>query len=274
MKRVRGALRFVLVTVGIIVLTSFSIDATDSFRTSQTALGILAGSVTNTVGCESGTAEVMVGDVRWCVDQYENSTGGTCPHGEPRSTLETQDNVAAVECLPVSEEAQQPWTYVTYHQAKELCAKKGTQLLSNKLWYEAALRTPDQTNICVLNDRVVAVTGSSAQCQSVHGVYDLVGNVWEWVDGQVVDGQYDGRTQPEEGYVYEADIYGVPTVTTSTKQTLFNDDYYWGDERGTYAMMRGGYYAIGDDGGVYSIHAKVAPSFSSGAIGFRCGYVL
>lgn len=35
-------------------------------------------------------------------------------------------------------------------------------------------------------------------------------------------------------------------------------------------MMRGGFYRSGEDGGIYSIHADIEPTFSSGAIGFRC----
>lgn len=270
MKWFKGTLRFFLVTVGIIVLTSLTIDATDSFRTSQTALGILAGNVSLVEGCPDGTLDLSIGEETWCVDRYENSPSAECPEPKPQSNLHTEENLRKADCQAESKVDALPWTNVTFHQAKELCARRGMQLPTNAQWYELALGTDDSLSACNLDSARPDTTGSHPQCQSARGVYDAVGNVWEWVDARVESGLYQNRTLPTEGFVLEADVDGVALLTTSTPQTLMHDDYFWSETTGSFAMMRGGYHGSKQDGGIYSIYAKVTPSFSSGAIGFRC----
>lgn len=259
--------RWCLVTVGIIMLTSFTIDATDTLNGSQSALSFLARSVT-TEKCPADTKEFTLNGRLLCIDIYENSVGEDCVVGKPKSPVDTRNNLNDQNCQAVSLPDATPWLFVTQAQAANICAKKGARLPTPNEWYAAALGTPD-TDVCNSNGSLIN-TGFSKACVSGVGAYDMVGNVWEWVAGEVVDGQYNGRSVPEEGYVSEIDSAGVAVVSTSSASLIFNEDYFWSKTEGVYAMMRGGFYGGGPDAGLYSTHSAIESSFSSGATGFRC----
>ncbi|MDC1205621.1 formylglycine-generating enzyme family protein, partial [Candidatus Pacebacteria bacterium] len=113
-------------------------------------------------------------------------------------------------------------------------------------------------------------TGERAGCISAAGVFDAVGNVWEWTNDDVFDGSYNGRALPVEGYVRQVDRGGIATVSGTSSAELFGEDYIWSKETGVYAIMRGGFYASKDDAGVYAVHAATLPTMRGAAIGFRC----
>lgn len=265
-------LRWSFVTVGIVLLTSVSIDATTNFRGSQSALAVLTDRAL-APECQAGTAPVRVGDVVWCVDTFPVAPSAACPHQTIASPRDTTANIAASGCEPVVAEGKLPWLYVAQHHATQICAKAGKQLLPSAVWYQAALGTPDD-GTCHVSGTAVRENQVSA-CVSGAGLYDMVGNVWEWVDAEVVDGQYQGEMAvPETGYVHAVDRSGWPTRTASTTSDLFQSDYFWSESQGVFGVMRGGFYRAREDAGIYAVHAGVEPSFSSNATGVRCGYRL
>jgi len=267
MKFLKVGSRFLFVTVGIIVLTSFTIDATDTLRGSQSALSIFAGNALEE-DCPEGMTLLDIAQGRLCVDLYENGVGVDCGIKNPSVALETKANIEMEGCVSVSEPNVSAWTQVTYHQAKTLCAKRDMRLPTSLEWYEAALGTPDDASCNI--DGQLAAAGSYKQCVSSRGVYDSIGNVWEWVDAQVTDGLYENRTLPESGYVAEVDAAGVALSTNTSESDLYNKDYFWSDAVGTYAVIRGGFHGSAEDAGIYATHMKIAPSFSGSATGFRC----
>ena len=268
MKRgVKNITRFALVTVGIVALTSFTIDATDALNGSQSALSILAKKATTPL-CPSGTIEISLAHGSYCMDTYENSVGEDCPTKIPEAVVDTKKNLSHDLCRSQSQAHIQPWTQVTFHQAKELCAKRGMRLPSSEEWYEGALGTPVEESCNIRG--TLTQTGASEACVSARGMYDMVGNVWEWVDEEVIDGEYRDRMVPEEGYVAEVDRAGVAVVTRDIPSDLYDQDYFWSKDDGSFVMMRGGYYRSQSDAGVYAVHFETAPSFASPAIGFRC----
>ena len=268
MRFLKGGVRFLFVTVGIVILTSFTIDATDTLRTSQTALSVLTGNVLEE-GCVEGTVRIDLANKSICMDIYENGVSEACAVAKPSFDSETKLNIDRKACTSISQKGVQPWTFVTLHQAKALCAKRGMRLPSTLEWYEAGLGTPDSTD-CNTEGGGVRIAGNYNECVSSRGVYDMIGNVWEWVDAEVVDGEYNGRKLPESGYVSEVDNAGVVITSSDNASDMYNKDYFYVDGTGVRGMLRGGYYAGETDTGLFSIHTKITPSFSSNGTGFRC----
>ncbi|MBD3208569.1 MAG: SUMF1/EgtB/PvdO family nonheme iron enzyme, partial [Candidatus Nealsonbacteria bacterium] len=148
-----------------------------------------------------------------------------------------------------------------------------------KEWHQAALGTPDKESDWSGKDCHVAgnwpsqpgLTGSGEDCVSSAGAYDMVGNVWEWVDGTIFDGQYEGHALPEQGFVQGVDDQGLSYQTDIEESAPnYNQDYFWIKQQGTRGIARGGYWGNGSDAGVYSAYLVVPPSFSGTGVGFRC----
>jgi formylglycine-generating enzyme required for sulfatase activity len=265
----KNGARFLLVTVGIIFLTSFTIDATDTLRGSQSALGIFSQNMFAT-SCPKYMSEIETSVGRVCVDMYEASVGQNCVIAEPRAASDTALNVADSDCVPLSLPDALPWIYAAQPQAEQLCAKVGKRLPTAEEWYVASKGTPDGAVNCNLNG-TLSKTAAWNQCVSGTGIFDMVGNVWEMLADTVTPDSAWGRAGiPEEGYVALVNEHGLPIETASEPNVVFNSDYFWSGDLEYSTIMRGGYYGSRTDGGVYATHAKTAPTFASAAIGFRC----
>jgi formylglycine-generating enzyme required for sulfatase activity len=227
-------LKSALIVIGSIVCTTIAINASDMVR------GISDSGQESTF-CPVGMTVFNHEGEDMCIDMYEVSVSSECTHSIPGSAIQTEDNINNRECFGVSEEGKEPWRYVSLTQAQRICAESGKRLPTNSEWYAAALAT--DINSCVLDQSRYKSTGNTS-CISGVGAYDMIGNVWEWVDGEVVDGVYDNKTVPGEGYVQSVDADG--------------------------GMMRGGFYGSGEDGGIFAINAAVPHSFVGSGVGFRC----
>jgi len=80
-----------------------------------------------------------------------------------------------------------PSACITWFQANQACALAGKRLVRNDEWQRAAAGTPDPgeaddgSTTCVTYSAVPAKTGSRSTCKSSWGVFDMIGNVEEWV---------------------------------------------------------------------------------------------
>jgi formylglycine-generating enzyme required for sulfatase activity len=98
----------------------------------------------------------------------------------------------------------------------------------------------------------------------------MIGNVWEWIDGEVNAGMYNNRLLPDGGYVSVADSAGIVLETTQTPHIEFGNDYALTSKEGVKGMIRGGFYGSGDDAGIFAQNLSVPLDFRSAGIGFRC----
>jgi formylglycine-generating enzyme required for sulfatase activity len=257
------------VLIAAVILTTLAIDASDALSgKGGTLLGQLAG-IENSA-CPEGMIHVLSALTFTCVDEYEASTGPECAFKNPSNQFDTISNIDQPECKAVSAEDLEPWRNITREQALLACARSGKRLPDAEEWYQFALGTPS-AKCNIASQGVEKNADSNNSCVSAVLVRNAVGNVWEWVSGDVTDGNYKDRVLPESGYVTQVDSGGLATVTDKDQSSeLFDEDYFWTNSTGIYAMIRGGFYGSRSDAGVYSVHAHTKPTFSGNAIGFRC----
>ncbi len=265
--------REIIIAVIAVILTSAGIKASDSFSGAKSAESV------DLNGCPLDMVFVNTNYGGFCVDKYEVSAGEACSHNNPSSQSESAFNLGAPECKPVSIVGKTPWRNITQTQAIEACAKAGKRLPSSKEWFLASLGTPDKNSSWSSDDCQVSknwisqpgLTGSASNCVSSAGAFDMIGNVWEWVQEEVIDGKYNDTVMPESGYVTAVSIEGMPIETVASGgDVVYNEDYLWIKNKGVRGMARGGYWDNKADAGKNAIYLVSPPSFAGVGMGFRC----
>ena len=264
----RAPIKVTLVVVGATILSTLAINATDSIRgISNSLVGLAIESGQESI-CPEHMSIVSARGTSICVDTFEASPGSSCTFSSPRNIAETNDNLSADSCVAVSEPAAEPWRFIALNQAQQACAKAGKRLPTNEEWYRAALGAPLEG--CHTDGGGAPHRTDEGTCISSSGIYNAVGNVWEWVDESVQDGNYNNRQLPQTGYVAEVDPDGVAIASTPEENPLYGGDYFWSNSSGIRGMIRGGFYGSGEDAGIYAMNSEIEFSFSSPGIGFRC----
>ncbi len=216
------------------------------------------------------------------MDIFEASPGEDCLQTKVRNEPDSQVNISQSNCFPESVKGGEPWVFVTRDSAIELCARVGKHLPSSREWYYASLGTED-----ILHEPVssgcnlytnwgdgIGLTGSGEKCVSSFGVHDMAGNVWEWVADDVVANSVDGIQLPQSGYVDGVTSAGFPFISSTSPNTLYGNDYFWASKLPLTAVMRGGFYGSGEDGGRFSLYTEAQSTFVGSAVGFRCARVV
>lgn len=259
-----------LIIIGALSITAFGIDASDTLRgESSTMLAQLIGTEKESP-CPKGMQVIGSIPSLTCADAYEASPSIECAHKTPQNSLETQDNLLNADCHADSKSDDEPWRFVTRDQALQLCARAGKRLPTNAEWYALALSAPQKESVCNTTGGNLAKGGSFQECKTSDAVYDLVGNVWEWVRDDVASGTYQGVPLAETGYVAQVNSDGMAVISSTTPQSVFGNDYFWTQSEGVFGIIRGGYYGSGDDAGLYAVHADTPPTSATAGIGFRC----
>ncbi len=257
-------LKITLVIGGATAFTTIGIFASDALQGITPSIGNVA-SISG--ACKEGSVEFKGPDGMLCVDIYEASPSKNCPNAVLRNNLHSEQNLNEKNCYAVSQPDVLPWNFISLTQAQRACSLAGKRLPTNEEWYRLALSTQYET--CAVNDSSVQKTGIDG-CVTANGVYDMVGNVWEWVDESVQGNSFDGRTLPETGYVSEVDADGIALTTSNESSELYGSDYFWSKQEGVFGMIRGGFYDAGKDAGLYATNASVPTSLSAPGVGFRC----
>jgi hypothetical protein len=166
-------------------------------------------------------------------------------------------NIYAVSIPGVTPSGQ-----ITWFQAQQAAMNSGKRLLTNAEWQGAAAGTPDPgvsaagSQDCNTKNGggagidAVVDTGSRTNCVSRFGVFDMVGNLLEWV----------------------ADW--VPRSTTCVAALFAGDENCLAGAdttSGPGALLRGGFFGVGALAGVFTVFGDGIPSDTDGVVGFRAG---
>lgn len=245
-------------------------------KASEKYLGKLFGG--NDDGCPEEMVFVGSDNGGFCIDRYEDSAGSGCFSATPSSQLETRRNLEKPGCQPVSVSGNVPWTNISRDQAENACALAGKRLATSREWHLAAMGTIDVSGKPTADDCQTAgnwpsqpgAAGSGKRCVSAIGAYDMIGNVWEWTAGSVIDGRIGDRVLPQPGYVIGFDD-GLPAETDQNEpDENYGKDFFWMKETGTRGIAHGGYWASKTDAGQYAAYITNKPSEAAAGIGFRC----
>ncbi len=149
-----------------------------------------------------------------------------------------------------------PVINVDWNQAKAYCAWRGSDLPSEAQWEKAARGTDGRTypwgegidtTFANYSDSKIGDTtavGSYEKGKSPYGVYDMAGNVWQWVNDW-----------------YDANYYRTLGDNASNPQ---------GPSSGQYRVLRGGSWGADNDLIRSALRSWYDPSNSNVNVGFRC----
>lgn len=191
---------------------------------------------------------------------------------------------ATVSLYALSVKARNPARMVTWFQAMEACAASGKRLPTGSEWLRAARRTTDSGAVdgssndkrCNTQSTAPRPTGNGVgatedtSCISYWGAEDMIGNVYEWTDewhaglGDA-SAQYQGKQSWPDDATHPYGQDGTWNIASSAETS------------GAGAVpnlpavgIRGGGWADGVRGGVFSLVLSVAPSNWAITLGFRC----
>ena len=205
--------------------------------------------------CPAGMASI---DGRFCVDRYEASLVEILPSGEQRA-FPYYSGVDGHDVRAVSVPGVKPQGHISEKQAGEACKASGKRLCKPQEWRTACMgpekttwgygekkeearcndhgRSPigvlfprvaghtwgwDQLNDEKLNqvEGTLAETGAHTGCTNGYGVYDMVGNLHEWVD--------DPKGTFQGGYYQDTHLNGDGCGYKTTAHNAVYHDYSTG----------------------------------------------
>ena len=216
------------------------------------------------------------------MDKYEAYlVSGAVSNDACTNGSQAEVDANATTAIAGSAAGQTPLVSLNWCAAKKACQNAGKHLLTNSEWFNAANYKGSKWNItaeqsaeamaCNTNTAAAALTGASATCVTQEGAYDMIGNVWEWVDFVMTADPTNGLAN---NYVTGYDFAtGIPTSVGAAPVAAYGDDYYWAynGAGAARAVFRGGYWVSVATAGVFAFTADTAPSYVDSSIGFRCG---
>lgn len=187
--------------------------------------------------------------------QYDSCVaGGHCTpahYDDGTCRLWNGSRFMRVRVPPSARNPYHPVVCVTWRQAQQYCRVRGMSLPSEAQWEYAARagttgRYPwgenqDAANHCVIS-RGDGPQRVGSRASNGWGLYDMIGNAWEWVNDW-----------------YAPDAYSVESAVDPA-----------GSPAGLYRIIRGGGWYSGEAQATVSNRQWFPPDFAEASIGFRC----
>ena len=254
----------------------------------DTSMGSTGGNLVVEGGIYGGTRcpsdmVYIPGDRPFCIDKYEAyNAGGTVVNDTCTNGSQAEVDANTTTAIAGSASGQAPQVNINWCAAKKACQNAGKHLCTNQEWFQACNYRGGQWNItaeetaetmsCNTADEcggVACNTGASSGCVTQEGAYDMIGNVWEWVDKVVTVDPTNGLAS---NYVTGYDFATALPTSVGASSNAYGNDYFW-----TYngagvarAAVRGGSWSYGADGGCFTLGLRFAPSSTGTGLGFRC----
>jgi len=241
---------------------------------------ILNGVVYGGTACPSDMAYVP-GTRPFCIDKYEaHLAAGTVSNEACVNGSQAEVDASNTTAIAGSAPGQVPLVSINWCSAKKACQNAGKHLCTNAEWSQACNYRGSQWGItaeqtteamaCNTVGSAANLTGTSSGCVTQEGVYDMIGNVREWVDEVVTADPTNGLAS---NYVTGYDFAtGLPTSTGVTSSNAYGNDYFAAyDGAGVArAFNRGGSGYDGANGGCFALYVFNTPSTVYALQGFRC----
>lgn len=229
----------------------------------------------------TGCAEGMVGVGEFCIDTWKASVwdNPTCDGTGTMYGAERPDYPAT---FPESGDWTEPLYAcslpgvvpagdLTWFQAAQACALSGKSLCSNMQWQVAVAGTPSDEAACALSSGAPVATGSYPECVSSWGTWDQVGIRWEWTSDWATGGATwmveadgdSGRQVPWPASYGDGQDYTLNHNGRAMGPGVLQPGL-------PTAIIRGGDYSTGAEGGSFALSAARGPSHIAPYIGFRC----
>lgn len=228
----------------------------------------------------------------FCIDKYEahalNSDGS---EATPPESAGDSDTLIAAGGKAGSAFNKTVWVYIDQTEARTACSNAGKHLCTDEEWLGAANVQGEYYNLptdlavspyyCVTGSSTYCLNNSPGNgeacqtgtysrgisgCNSAEGVYDQVGNVWEWTNETVDVTNPDGSA----GWKYANSTGGWQTSTSSATTIYGNDAVYFPTTTTGRAVLRGGIWSYGASAGPFCAYLNHGPTHTFSGIGFRC----
>ena len=240
----------------------------------------------------------------YCIDKYEASTPG-CENVGDNCGIYKHDSYCPNYCIPdegivgttsgvgttavaYSKVNVAPLVGVSQYQARQLCANAGKHLCTDEEWLAAANLQGQVYDLpaslsaspydCVVDSGEYCSHFLSncacntsynkngvSGCHSAEGVYDMVGNVWEWTNETAT------MISPESGWHYINTTDMSWSISSSADDgTYGKDGCYFLAGTNVRAVLRGGAWSRGARAGPFCAYLSNGPTHVSHGIGFRC----
>ena len=231
----------------------------------------------------------------YCIDKYEayprNSDGSDAT--PPESAGDT-DTLIAAGGKAGSALNKTVWVYINQTEARTACSNAGKHLCTDLEWlgaaniqrqvYDLATDLAVSPYYCVTGSDTYCLnnspgdgeacqtgyySGGVSGCYSAEGVYDMVGNVYEWTNETVT--VIKTCNSGADGWCYPSASGDRQTATYSDTAKYGNDGVYFlaGTNAGR-AVRRGGDWGNGASAGPFCAGLHNAPAGTYSPVGFRC----
>jgi hypothetical protein len=230
----------------------------------------------------------------YCIDKYEASMPSA-----NSTTIGNSSDVARINnpgtMMAVSQDGVVPWVSVSQISARTACANAGKHLCTSEEWlgaanihgqvYDLPTDLASAPYYCVTGSSTYCLdhsyssgdacntgrnkTDGISNCVSFEGVYDIVGNVWEWTNETI-----DEVVSPSGGsgwhYINSENL--SYSTSSSVDSGVYGKDgtYFLAGTTTNRAVRRGGSWNIGASAGPFCTGLHYDPTNTDSPVGFRC----